>query len=757
MKINKRSIRKSAIAAVATVLLGIASSCTDLWSEQHPGTFYISDGKTIATFLEEYTDENGEQIFSDFIYILKKNINGSSYWGELKTYGDRTLFVPTNEAIRAYLKERKEMEPDPEKKNLYYSSVECLPDSIIDSIRRTHLCKESIFLDDLRKNKDGSLPYSNMLNRYLTYEAVEDSTDLSQIRVAYTINQFSKIIEADDSTVNGVIHIIDKVIRQSTEYIPGFLRLNNAKATPGHKATIFLRALEMTKLSEELEKYRDVTYPEPGYDSTYACLEMTGSVKVHYSTGYQNYDNGQYQRVVWPNERLFKYTLFAVTDSVLDVKYGITDVEEEGVVGKFTGKAGESLKAFARRVYNDGAHLNDNDTLTTSPLYKLMAYHILPEWLERNLLNFTDKNIIDHYKAACPDSIDMEDFYETLQHSIMRISTPYDNGEFSDLGMASNNNGKYIYINRKGTVAAGTLEAEGIRIWNRDEVQDIDTEGAMNGGYYFVDSLLVFDGHTKNALRTRLRFMGHTLSPDFINSGARGRMRQTLGDKPTTFAVYAFKEGFCKNVSASEQTLYVVRYQDKEWDIMYHDEMNIKGIFDITFRLPPVPEAGTYEIRIFGNAQSDAKYRKTRGIVHFFFGTGKEGEGDPSWDPCGIPVNMAIMTTDAKIGNVLDKDIKGSTPEEKELNIQANDKAMRNRGYMKAPAGFAMGTSISDRLRNHDVCFRKIVTTRFMEPDKDYYLRMRQVKEDPNSIAPMNILEIVPKAVYAGAIPEDRY
>ena len=615
MKINKRSIRKSAIAAVATVLLSIASSCTDLWSEQHPGTFYISDGKTIATFLEEYKDENGEQIFSDFIHILKRSVNGSSYWGELKTYGDRTLFVPTNEAVRAYLKERKEMEPDPNKKELYFASVECLPDSIVDSIRRTHLCKESIFLEDLRKNKDGSLPFSNMLNRYLTYEAVEDSTDVNQIRVAYTINQFSKIIEADDSTVNGVVHIINKVIRQSTEYIPGFLRLNNSKASYAHKATIFLQALEQTKLSEELEKYRDVTYPEPGYDSTYACLEMTGSVKVHYSTGYQNYDNGQYQRVVWPNERLFKYTLFVVSDSVLENVYGITNLDE--------------LKDYAKKIYNDPAHINDNDTLSTSPLYKLMAYHILPEWLERNLMNFTNNYIVEHYKDACPDSIDMEDFYETLQHSIMRISTPYDNGNFSNLGTASNYNGKYIFINRKGTVAAQTLEAEGIRIWNRDEVTDIDTEGAMNGGYYFVDSLLVFDGHTKNALRTRLRFMGHTLSPDFINSGARGRMRQTLGDKPTTFAVYAFKEGYCKNVSASEQTLYVVRYQDKDWDIMYHDEMNIKGVFDIMFRLPPVPESGTYEIRIFGNAQSDANYRKTRGIVHFFFGTGKEGEGDP--------------------------------------------------------------------------------------------------------------------------------
>ena len=68
MKINKRSIRKSALAAAVTVLIGMVSSCADLWSEQHPGTFYISDGKTVATFLEE----DPENRFTDFIYILKQ-------------------------------------------------------------------------------------------------------------------------------------------------------------------------------------------------------------------------------------------------------------------------------------------------------------------------------------------------------------------------------------------------------------------------------------------------------------------------------------------------------------------------------------------------------------------------------------------------------------------------------------------------------------------------------------------------------------
>lgn len=736
MKINKRLIRKSALTAAVTVLIGVATSCTDLWSEQHPGTFYISDGKTVATFLEEYPENE----FSSFIQILKQ----ASYWAELKTYGDRTLFAPTNGAIDDYLAERYDEAKDRFKP--YFTDIESFIQGakendtiqdIIDTIAKTHLCKESIYLNDLREINDGTLPYANMMGRYLNYEAVEDSTDPTQIRVAYMINQFSKIIEPDDSTSNGVVQIIDKVIRQSTLYLPGYLKDNNIKANAQHKANIFEKAIKESGLDSLLNLYRDGDYPKPQYDSTYASLEFTGKAAYDYSTGYQNYDNGEYQRVVWPDERLFKYTLFVVSDSVLAANYGINDFD--------------ALVTKAKEVYPEGAGFENKDP--QSSLYKLMSYHVLPCWLERKFLNYSDAKIVDDYKNACPDSIDMEDFYESVHpYAIMRISTPYDK--------KSGYNGKEIFINRKGTETAGNLENPGVRIWKTSEVPEINTTQALNGGYYYVDSLLLFNRFTKDILYTsRLRFMGATLSPDFINSNARGRIRQNAADTkaPTTYACYAYKEGYCKNFSASDQTLFVVRYLDTAWDIMYHDELNIKGIFDLKFKLPPVPKNGTYEIRTFGNAQSEAKYRKTRGIVQFYLGE-EDANGNIVWNPCGIPVNMAIMTNEPKVGCVLDKDQTG-TDEEKEEKIKANDKAMRNRGFMKGPAGFTTGgNKVSNRLRNHDVCFRKIITATSLDAGKNYYLRMRQVKEEPGCIAPLNFIEIVSKSVYDNdLIPEDRY
>lgn len=732
MKINKRSIRKSAIAAVATVLLGIASSCTDLWSEQHPGTFYISDGKSVATFLEEYQDGNGEYCFSDFIYILKK----MNLWEDLKTYGDRTVFAPYNYAIREYLKQRQDGEKDPEKK-LLFNDLSTIPDSILDTLARTHLIRSTIFIKDLNSGSEGTLPSANMLDRYLTYSTGEDTID-DQIKVAYFINQHAKIDEneRDDSLVNGVVHAVKNVISQSNQYLPGYLSTQNMTANPDHTANIFYKALSNTGLADVLDNYIDYDYHkyhQPAYDSTFAHLEFTGSSPVKIETGNET------DWVVWPQERYFKYTLFVVSDTVLG-NYHDGYCSLAGLDNGIQNY--DDLVKYAEAVYPEGKGKNPKEK--ESSIYKLVSYHILPCFLQRSLMNFTDNDIINDYKKAFPDMIDMEDFYETMHpYAIMRISTPYD--------VKSPNPGNNIYINRKGTETAKNCTHKGIRIWHPNETKEINTVDALNGGYYFVDSLLLFDQHTKNALNTRMRIMGNTLSPDFINSDARGHMN--VAKKAVDYRVYSFKDGFCKNFKVNnEQSLLVVRYQMQVWDVYYHDEMNIRGIFDFTLRLPPVPESGTYELRIFGNAQAQAASRKTRGIVQFFIG---DGDFDGPFTPLDIPVDMARATDHPLIGYVSDSDLKdGKSEEEGEDAIIANDKAMRNRGYMKAPAAFGVG---SNNLRDNKYTFRKILCAQHFEAGKDYYLRFKQVKDDPNSICQLNFIEIVPKDVYAGDVPEDKY
>ena len=85
--------------AVAAVAGAVQISCSDVWSEQHPGNYYINSGETLASFLENHP--SGE--FTSFVYILKK----ANIWGEMKTYGEHTCFAPTNDAFEEYLKERR--------------------------------------------------------------------------------------------------------------------------------------------------------------------------------------------------------------------------------------------------------------------------------------------------------------------------------------------------------------------------------------------------------------------------------------------------------------------------------------------------------------------------------------------------------------------------------------------------------------------------------------------------------------------------
>ena len=512
--------------------------------------------------------------------------------------------------------------------------------------------------------------------------------------------------------------------------------------------SIFYNALVATHLADSLIKYLDESYPSPAYDSTYAALVETGQAAVEYETNWENFHNGQQQRVVWPDKRLFKYTVFVVSDAVLEREYGIKSLDD--------------LEAKAREVYDNPDHINDSPELSTSPLYKLMSYHILPCGLNYPQLNPSDQYVVDAYlNSGVRNEMDIEAYYETMQpYAIMRISTPYDT--------LSENPGKNIYINRKGTVSGGNLEYEGVRIWSYSETPYV--KNAINGYIHFVGKLLLFDQRTKYALCTRERILFSTLSPDFINSDARGRMNNDGWGAPApNYAVYAFKKGFTRNVSYSDETMYTIRYQEKIWSTYYFDETTLRGNFDITFRLPPVPESATYEIRISGYAYGNYIEESNHNIVQFY--TRKEGE---DFVPCGDPVDMDIRLTDPSIGYVRDDDVSYDqyvgwvmpeneedepifiTEEEaKQMAIFANDDLMREHGYMKAPDSFRVNNSYL--LREDDSCFRKIVSRQYMEAGRYYYLRIKQCNLDKDITMALNYLEIVPKEVYQGSVREDQH
>ncbi len=63
----------------------------------------------------------------------------------------------------------------------------------------------------------------------------------------------------------------------------------------------------------------------------------------------------------------------------------------------------------------------------------------------------------------------------------------------------------------------------------------------------------------------------------------------------------------------------------------------------------------------------------------------------------------------------------------------------------------------SNNLRDNNGKLRKILTTQTMSPDKEYWVRIRLVNDNPQAELPINYFELCPKSVYDGEKAEDTH
>ena len=128
---------------------------------------------------------------------------------------------------------------------------------------------------------------------------------------------------------------------------------------------------------------------------------------------------------------------------------------------------------------------------------------------------------------------------------------------------------------------------------------------ALNGIYHYIDQVLDYNQETRDVVfNDRIRVMAATLSPEFMNCGARGNTERATGFKVV--------EGWDFHGKTPTMTL---RKRDV-WMVTYADCIDMVGQFDVTFKLLPVPKEGTY----------DGTFRRMvgemmRGKVQVYFGT----------------------------------------------------------------------------------------------------------------------------------------
>ncbi len=708
-------------AAFVCVMLG-QQSCLD---EYAPGNYYTFEGETVASFLENDPDAR----FTNFITTLKR----TGLWGELSSYGEYTCFAPTNEFFDEYLSSKN------------VSSVDELTDAQCDTVAKTHIIEHLFYCKDL---STGALPYPNMLDRYLVYEA--DSAEVDGRLVLINRLNGSKILEKDDSVQNGVVHIIEKVLSPSNKFLSDVMAEDPT-------ISIFTEALRLTKMDDSLALYVDMNYSI-----------STDSVVISSDHKYGTSTETDYWR--FPEKRVFKFTAFVEPDDVMQ-QNGISNIDELITFAKTAYapnnenyQAGTLTDADVKKgLWNDEDWSHQyydpavKQMVTVSlpcytqrshPLNKFVSYHLLPEELFYNTFNIVtyednkdfEKNFVQW------NAIDVEDFYETMMpHSVMRISTPVN---------------KLKYINRKGASGdqfGGKNMIPGVRI--REMKGDSFT--GINGVYHYIDNMLVYDKKTREeALNCRMRVMCSTLSPDFINSGARGRYYASQSGGQT----FGFKKGFCKNVERTEQTQAWVRYVYDIFTVFRSDEITIRGLYDISFKLPPVPTSGVYELRFFLCSLTDnANQKSDRGVVQIYLGTEDEETGKITYKGCGIPVNLAINPKDPSIGNMTAQEIQSATEEmsdeEKEEFLSALEKSMHNRGYMRGMDSYSGNSgTYQDPLSGRADCVRKILTTDEFSSEKNYWFRIRLVSNDPTGVCSFNCVELCPKSVFKNEkYPEDRH
>ena len=179
----------------------------------------------------------------------------------------------------------------------------------------------------------------------------------------------------------------------------------------------------------------------------------------------------------------------------------------------------------------------------------------------------------------------------------------------------------------------------------------------------------------------------------------------------------------------------VERSIEKEYDCYEGDEMNLFGNFDITFRLPPVPYEGEWQVRM-GYAQEPS-----RGIAQVYF------DGKPQ----GIPLDMTIGLSDPTI---LGSDWVADYTTLSEIDQAADQKVLKNKGYYRGAAGGyrynGAGGTTTAVFATQPQTFRIVFCTVHMDPNQDHYLRIRCVssKKGNDNEFMLDYLELVPKSIY---------
>lgn len=664
-------------------------SCSD---DIPADSYYSYRGQLMSDYLQ--TNDNYSQ-FTAIINRAARSQRGVNIMDLLATYGKYTCFAPTNAAVNAYLSENG------------YKSVEEIPVDICDTIARTHLLNSGSgedahpystadFTEMLGEAGTADLPI-NMNGRYLSLEWVDEEE-------TYRISGTGIITHANDSVDNGIVHTVNALLSSSNETVPDLLAKDD-------RVKIFSEALTLTGLADYMSNHiKDETWNY--YDEKYEPLHG----KVIYS-GAQN---------DWcdiPEERKYKFTVFACSDSVLSHQYGITDIQ--------------GLYTYAKGIYG-GPEYSENLDFTDpqNPLRRLVGYHCLP---------FAQS--YDRYTTICSIKynetkafVNPTEWYATMDTlttlKVTRMKSP---GEIRQYGGVEDE----LYLNRSDNNRS-TVHWPGVHV-NRPSNEYV--QSGRNGAYFLIDGLVDYSEETKQEIfNTRIRFDLIDCFPEMLSNDLRNYDMAhdgTASDNRNAPARnFILPNGYLDGVKTNEDGYFM--YQGaRNWYWSYEgDEFNLASDvnhYDAEFYLPSVP-TGTYQIRLGLAAMA------SRGICQFYL------DGVPK----GIPFDERNNDIENRIGWVSPSRLNSLPIEERE----ASKKNMHNLGWYHGPAGIfnTTGPGFKDgrdalahsggTFYEHTTTLRYVLATETLDENVRHKVRIKSIWAVGSALIMFDYLELVPKSVY---------
>lgn len=675
-----KSIFKAALVASAFAMV---TSCSE---EIDKGNRYTFTKETIADFLEN--DENIDN-FSSLIKIYKQ----ANMMGILQTYGNYTMFAPTNDAIDRYLFEQDSIwnatknTDKPKWTGITSPYLEDLSDSMAVEFARTHLVPMAFELAEMSSDVLGSQNYNN---RYLNI-----SYRVENENVEIYINNQARISLGDQLLENGVVHVLDNAISSAADMIC-------AQLQKYEYFSIFNEAIKKTQYEDKLQGYKDNSY-DLGLTPAMCHMNVAGK--------------GRY-----PHTKYIKYTIFAEPDSVFYSR-GINDFAD--------------LEEYAQKWY--GTEDADDYTSPKNAVNKFISYHILDREVVYDKLvmfeNAMHNNKDFKQDIAFMDNMDRFDYFGTMYNKLIKVLMPLSN---SDKEKSSN-----IWINPSRRTIPGNMDMRyhlDIKIYRLTEFNELNdlyadfSGNSLNGTIHPINKILIYNEEEMhgNVLNERMRFDFGTLLPELTTNNVRYAPWPNAGTL-CGHGEYEIPDGYAKNLKILNGDTHVFYTSPYTWGCNYlGDEFLAIGKYDFAYKLPPVP-AGTYELRVGYTANG------MRSITQFYVDN----------KICGIPVDLRIGATDARIG--YKADVADDTENEE------NDRVMRNHGYMKAGNSFTSQWQSGDgkkTARSYSNAIRKIITT--MRFEGEHWIRIKKVDDIPNSQMNHDYIEIVPTSIVNSYIPEDR-